>query len=634
MKWYPVLFLLGAMILIVGTSTEENADPSMGAVDETHVSQITATNLGRFPYQDGEVILFQNQLKTAHFFFTPFPQVEPNLTECTVNEFSGRTELTLVVSLYTTNLFESVKHHINSQNDTCQTENCEVSLLPIQSIRLIQKGLQTPESKTKYTLNSEWQSKTSLLQTVQFIIYTSNISMCESLQNAITSRCRLSDFEVQYSALGHQTEVRTVVVTTGHVANTSMSKQMKSQLHSKKQETIGLTENDYKTLVTETKDQITMNFRTEKGFESIKDSTEIDQLLESELRYMQVPLTEITDPVWQVLYWTPDRTRPDRLSKVLNKLMKQDGMDPDKFRYDYSQADEAMKKNLKLHERQKLDNFTKHLAAQAQEATNTGGSFLGTPSGSQEIDAEDDVHKQYMDEEENLNDDLIHYKIDRLDGMNNGKRNGTAIFLERKGAEKLVRYFSEHVEIQDAVVQPKSMEVIVVKVDLLKSNTKLFSNVIHLNTRMQLNVQPLRCPYEYRNHSRKIDRGAEKYDRLLNIVNNLTDTFDAKYDRLLNIVKNLTSATDAKYDRLLNMVNDSQRIVDAKYDRLLNIVGNLTNIVEKNEQSTNASINPTMIKNISMLTGISCTISTVLVLSKENSIFWTKRQDFSSNPQI
>jgi hypothetical protein len=208
MKWYSVLFFLGTTILIVGASTEENSAPSMTAVDQIrslnskiHEAQIAVTNLGRFPYQDYEVILYQNPLKLTDFFFTPFPQVEPNLTECSDNKFSGRTELTLFVSLYTTDLLQSVERHIKNRHAICQTESCEISLLPIQSIRLIQKRLQTTESKTKYTSNSEWQNNTPLQKTVQFTIYTSNMSTCESLQNAIASRCRLSEFEVQYKAI-------------------------------------------------------------------------------------------------------------------------------------------------------------------------------------------------------------------------------------------------------------------------------------------------------------------------------------------------------------------------------------------------------------------------------------------------
>ena len=582
MEWYPVLVLLDTMmVLIVGSSTEKNSKPYITAVDKTHVSPIAVTNLGRLPYQDGEVILFQNQLKLADIFFTPFPEVEPKLTECGDNEFSGRTELTLVVSLYTTKLFESIKHHIKRQYNICPTENCGISLLPVQSIRLMQKGLQKPEAKKKYTLNSDWQSNTQLRQTVQFIIYTSNMSTCKSLQNSISSSCRLSQFELQYSLSGQQTEVRTIEVITEHVANTSMSKQMKSQLHSTKQEIIALTENDYKKLLSETMDQITMNLRAEEGFESIQNSTEIEQLLESELRYMQVPLTQVNDQVWQLLYWAPNVTRPDRLSQVLNKLVKQDSTDCDKFRFEYSQADEAMKKNLKLHDRQNFDNFVKHLEEQAEKAANASGdqnhvgyqlngSFFGIASQSKEIDA---------DEEDKRSDDLIHYKMDmgRSNGTNNEKKNGIPIILERKDAEKLVRYFSKHVEIQDDTLQPKSMEVILVKVGFLKANKKLFSNAIHVSTRMHLNIVPLRCPYEYRNQSLKNNDLAGKYDRLLKMIKNVTNTVDTKYARLL-------AATEAKYDRLLNVVSNLTNIVDVKYNHLLNTVdaryNNLSTVFE------------------------------------------------------
>ena len=460
MKWYPLLFLFGLITLMVGDSTQENSELSITATDKKYASHIRATKLGRLRYQDGEVNLFRNQLKPADFFFTPFPQVEPNLTECSDNEFSGRTELVLFVSLYTTDLLESVKLHIKNQNDTCQTENCEISLLPIQSIRIIQRGLQTLESKRKYTLNSQWQSNTPPLQTVQFIIYTSNLFTCKSLQDAITSRCRLSDFKVQYSSIGQQTEVRTLEVNTRHIANTSMYKRIKSQLHSKNQEIVALIINDYKSLLSEVVDQVTMNLRAEEGFESIQELDQIGLLLDSQLQYMQVQLTKARDQLWESLYWRPELTRPDRLAQVLNKLMKQDVTDSDKFRYEYSQVVETMKKNLKLRDRQKFENFGKHLVTEAAYATNSSGdktnivyrrrgSFVGIASRSEKINADTNAHDQSTTEEGKLSDNLIRYDIDldQFKGLTNEKKNGIAIVLERKDAEKLVRYFSEHVGI-------------------------------------------------------------------------------------------------------------------------------------------------------------------------------------------
>ncbi|CAF1356266.1 unnamed protein product [Rotaria sp. Silwood1] len=269
----------------------------------------------------------------------------------------------------------------------------------MHSIRLIHKGRQSPESQKKYTLAGEWHSNTQLRQAVEFIIYTSNMSVCQSLKNSITSRCSLSNFEVQYSLQGQQTAARTLEVTTEHVTKTSMFNKIKSQLPSNAQDTIALTGDDYKDLLSETMDQITMNLRVEEGFESIQDSIAIDRMLDRQLQDKHAKLTTANDHMWDSLYWTPELTRPDRLSKVLNKVIKQDATDSDKFRYDYSQADEAIKQNLKLDERQKLENFQKHLAAQSRNTTHTsdvdthvgyesGGSFAGIASGNMKFNTD------------------------------------------------------------------------------------------------------------------------------------------------------------------------------------------------------------------------------------------------------
>ena len=56
----------------------------------------------------------------------------------------------------------------------------------------------------------------------------------------------------------------------------------------------------------------------------------------------------MNDRLWDSLYWRSELTRPDRLSKVLNQIIKQDSADFNQFRYDSSQANEAIKQDLKL----------------------------------------------------------------------------------------------------------------------------------------------------------------------------------------------------------------------------------------------------------------------------------------------
>ncbi|CAF3812454.1 unnamed protein product [Rotaria sp. Silwood1] len=609
MQWFLVLFSLSTIALIVCTGTQENSEHSITADNNTqnannniHIEQIRITNVGRFQYQDGEVILFQNQLKPSDFFFTPFPHVEPNLTDCNYNDLSGYTELILVVSLYTTNLLESIKHHIKNQNDTCHTKHCGVSLLPMRFIRLIQKGLRTSESKEKYTLDSEWHSNTQFRQTIEFIIYISNMSICESLKNSIISRCHLSNFEIQYSLHGQQTADRTLEVTTEHVTKTSMYKRIKSQFPSDHQDTVALTRDDYKNLLNETMEQITMAVPVEEGYEGIQDPVEINRLLDCQLQYKQVQLTTVNDRLWKSLYWTSELTRPDRLLKVLNKVMKQDPMDSNKFRYDYSQANEALKQNLKLHDRQILDKLEKHLATQSQNIRDTTNvnmyykasmklkRLFGLTKEGGRIEAGANVHKYQTNNENSLNDDLIRYKIDtdRFNGTNNRRENGTKIILERNYAEKLLRYLSEHVEVEGDIIKPKSINVTLVKVGSLKSRTKLFSTSVLVKTRMNIHVLPLRCSYAYRVRSLANGWLAEKYHRLSHDVDELRNNLTMDFNQKLIAIE--------------------------------------TRLIEKIEQSINATINQMVNRFHPRLTGLSFSIKHLILIGRERYLHYEKRQ--------
>jgi microcystin-dependent protein len=77
----------------------------------------------------------------------------------------------------------------------------------------------------------------------------------------------------------------------------------------------------------------------------------------------------------------------------------------------------------------------------------------------------------------------------------------TIIILQRRDAEKLLRYISEHVEIEGDIIKPKPIDVTLVKFGKLKYVTKLDSKVVLVKTRMNRHDLSLRCLYKYRNHS-------------------------------------------------------------------------------------------------------------------------------------
>jgi hypothetical protein len=253
--------------------------------------EVSTKNIGRVKYRDGEVVIAQNQQKPTDFFFTPFPYLQSEETQCHENVLTDRVELGLQVELYTPQLTRVVKDYLHKyQSSLCGNTTfssaCDVSLLPMNSIRLVQKGSRLNNTHSKYALEESWQSATLLLQSIEFVIYASNMTVCEQLRRALTERCRLPNFELHYSLLGQQTVQRQLEVNTEHIASTTMYNQIRAQFPSA--ETVLLTGGDFKELLRESTDRITMTLRMQEGFENLQDPVAIDKLLEQQLSTQQV----------------------------------------------------------------------------------------------------------------------------------------------------------------------------------------------------------------------------------------------------------------------------------------------------------------------------------------------------------
>lgn len=64
----------------------------------------------------------------------------------------------------------------------------------------------------------------------------------------------------------------------------------------------------------------------------------------------QVRLDTTNDKLWENLYWTPELTRPDRLAKVLNSIVRKESSESDHFIYNRHAAKDAMKVDLTKHD--------------------------------------------------------------------------------------------------------------------------------------------------------------------------------------------------------------------------------------------------------------------------------------------
>ncbi|CAF1288507.1 unnamed protein product [Rotaria magnacalcarata] len=342
-----IWFLL--LIFIVQTCAERNKSL---VSNECGISQaeLNTKHIGRINYRDGTVMISQNRKKPNEFFFTPFPYVLPKETNCYKNELNDRIELGLQIELYTPSLIHAVKNYLHKhQQVRCGISMlyvlCDITLVPMKSIRLVQKSSNSSSHLQKYSVDDSWHSATLLLQSMEFIIYSSSMRACEELRKTLAERCRLQNLEVHYSLSDEQVVQRQVEVTTEYVTSTTIFNRIRAQFPSSN--TVCLTRGDFKELIRESMSRIVTTLRVQVGFEDLQEPIFIDKLLEQQLSTEQVELQMINDKVWDKLYWPLELTRPDHLAKVLNTIVRKDDDNSESFIYDRQTANDVMTLDLK-----------------------------------------------------------------------------------------------------------------------------------------------------------------------------------------------------------------------------------------------------------------------------------------------
>lgn len=276
-----ILIVFGFLITFSSSTSNDS--------DDIWRVQIGTSSMGRIKYEDGEVVLYQNRLKPTDVFFTPFPRVDPTASNCLQNILSGYVELNLSVELYNSRLVKAVKSYLKQYfSELCaQNITCDASLLPMSAIRLVQKGLRTSQTREMYVIDDEWRSNTLLLQAIDFVIYTKNQSACERLCSSIIENCYLSNFEIHYTLHSEKTVERQVEIYTEQVTSTDMFNKIHSRFS--QFDTVALTGGDFKQLINEVTDKVTMKLRVEEGFDTkIQDPIALDKLIERQLQFKQV----------------------------------------------------------------------------------------------------------------------------------------------------------------------------------------------------------------------------------------------------------------------------------------------------------------------------------------------------------
>ena len=254
-------------------------DQAQSTVDEDDFHEnIKLKQIGRMVYQDGQVNIAQNQEKPTDFYATPFPYLLSDKTNCHENP--------LKISLYTSELIEAVKSYLyKSQSKLCGTSAssfvCHVSIIPIEAIRIFDKSIRANSPNNPYTLENNWRTNDLHSQTIEFSMYLTNMSVCEKIRKALVTNCRLSNFEIQYTINGSKNIQKQPEITTEHVTNTQLYRQIRTQ--SPSTDIVLLAENDFNELISQSVDAAILHQRTQINFDDAQISSAMNRLLKSQL---------------------------------------------------------------------------------------------------------------------------------------------------------------------------------------------------------------------------------------------------------------------------------------------------------------------------------------------------------------
>ncbi|CAF1158017.1 unnamed protein product [Rotaria sordida] len=125
-----------------------------------------------------------------------------------------------------------------------------------------------------------------------------------------------------------------------------------------------------------------MKLRVQEGFDSqLQDPITLDKVLERQLQFKQVHLKKVEDQLWNSLYWTQDLTRPDRLAKAINTIVRKNSTDSNHFLYDSQAAKNIHKLALTQHDIDRFEQLDKLLATHEHRKSSSGSGASHSGGG-------------------------------------------------------------------------------------------------------------------------------------------------------------------------------------------------------------------------------------------------------------
>jgi hypothetical protein len=283
-------------------------------------------------------------------------------------------------------------------------------------------------------------------------------------------------------------------------------------------------------------------------------------------------LEKATDQLWNSLYWTPDETRPDRLAAAINTIIQKNSTAINSFIYDRQAVKNVHKFNLTREDMNRIEKRDRSLAIHAQTKSSTNfhrdQAEMSRTVGMSEVfeigshDDESDNNRseeQQSEEDQNMPHSIYHPKEDNNHSnvLNIMSRNHMEYILSRIEVDRYLKDLSNHIHLNDDSIRPKSIDVRLINMTILRGPRKLFSYTAFVRARNNVSDLPLRCPSKENrtinmiNQSHELDEKVEKLTNMIQELTNQSSELKSKVQQLTVIVERLTNHS-SEYNRKQN----------------------------------------------------------------------------------
>jgi len=222
----------------------------------------------------------------------------------------------------------------------------------------------------------------------------------------------------------------------------------------------------------------------------------------------QEQLKAMNDKNWENLYWNSEVTRPDRLAKVLNRIIRKESGDSKRFLYDRQAAKDAMidmnpqntnqfnssehnpdQVFLKLHDQRRLDELDKRLDLHSHSPSSSDSEKFDDNEAKVKIKIDKDAEKQHP--------------------------------LSQQDVTTALNDLFNNVQLEGDIITPRPINIRIVKFSKLNTSMKLSSNIVKVRTISNVHALPLRCsPHEFHGNSNAIFMA--RVDRMETLLLNLS----------------------------------------------------------------------------------------------------------------